>query len=156
MEEKDPIDITADEDPIAENSSTINQEEYEDENEGESSDGDDEDEEESDLEEQDADENENSSVRAVRAGMESESENEPENQEEASLNCNDTTGLDGSQFFLYYFAFHIFVNLGTMVVNFRLRVYLEKNIGVQTWQFTDTSEKSIRILVECRMAASFR
>jgi len=94
VEEKDPIDITADEDPIAENSSAVNQDEYEDENEGESSDGDDEDDEESDLEEQDADENENSSIRAVRAGIDTESENEPENQEDASLNCNDTTGLD--------------------------------------------------------------
>ena len=126
VEEKDPIDITADEDPIAENSSAVNQDEYEDENEGESSDGDDEDEEESDLEEQDADENENSSIRAVRTGIETESENEPENQEDAPLNCNDTTGLDGSNFFLYYFAFQIFIEISALIANSSPHIFKKK------------------------------
>ena len=100
VEEKDPVDTTADEDHIAENSSVTNHDEYEDENEGESTDGDDEEEDESDLEEQDPDENESSSVRANRAVIESGSENEIENQGEESINCSDTTGLDGRWYFL--------------------------------------------------------
>lgn len=99
LEEKDPIDNTADDEQTGDNSNAGNTDDYvDDDNEAESTDDDDEEEEDSDLEEQDADENENTSTRDNRTSVESESENETENQEEASENHNGATGTDGKLF----------------------------------------------------------
>lgn len=99
VEEKDPVDNIAEDEPNGENSNSTNVDDYDDENEGDSTDGEDDDEEESDLEEQVVDENENCAMRVNHtAALESESENETENQDETSISRDETTDLDGKWF----------------------------------------------------------